>query len=376
MRILVAQSGGPTAVINASLSGVIERAKQLNHDVIGGLYGIEGILESKLVNLKIEDENIQLLKKTPGAYLGSCRYSLPKPPSEIYDRFFDVINSNKIDAFLYIGGNDSMDSVEKISNEVNRRKLPLLTGGIPKTIDNDLVETDHCPGFPSAAKFINILASEFVMDSMAYSKLPICVMEIMGRDSGWLTESVKLSEEIIDGLNVISYIPEKMVSEDQVLDEVSSKKGMVLVAVSEGIRNKDGKYFSAMEIKDAFGHPKLSGAGEKIAAIIEKIGKAKFVNPSFLQRSASHVVSEVDLKEAVMVGADAVDALENGKNAFFVSIERNNGDASYSSKTKIISIEGIGNRIKTVPEDFNVQKLIEYLKPLVGELPKYARRKF
>ncbi len=374
MKILVAQSGGPTAVINASLAGVIKRAKMLNHDVIGGLYGIEGILESKLVNLKVEDEDIRLLEKTPGAYLGSCRYNLPEPPNQMYDRFFDVISSNKIDAFLYIGGNDSMDSVEKISHEAKRRKLPLLTGGIPKTIDNDLVETDHCPGFPSAARFLNVLACEFVLDSNAYSKPPICVMEIMGRDSGWLTESVKLSEEVIDGLNVISYIPERAISEAQILDDVASKKGMVLVAVSEGIRNKDGKYFSALEVKDAFGHPKLGGAGERVANIIEKVGKVKFVNPSFLQRSASHIVSEVDLREAKMVGSDAVDALESGKGGFFVSIERIPGNV-YESKTRIVPIEGIGNKIKTVPQDFNDQKLRAYLKPLIGELPKYARRK-
>ncbi|MGC8544796.1 diphosphate--fructose-6-phosphate 1-phosphotransferase [Athalassotoga sp.] len=374
MKILVAQSGGPTAVINASLSGVIKRAKMHKHEIIGGLYGIEGILESRLIDLKMRNEEMRLLGKTPGSYLGSCRYNLPEPPNQIYDRFFDVINANKIDAFLYIGGNDSMDSVAKISMEAKRRKLPLLTGGIPKTIDNDLVQTDHCPGFPSAAKFLNVIASEFVIDSNSYSKVSICVMEIMGRDSGWLTASVKLSEEIVDGLNVITYIPEKAVTEKQILDEVSTKKGMVLVAVSEGIKNTDGKYFSSIEIKDAFGHPKLGGAGERVANIIEKIGKVKFVNPSFLQRSASHLVSEVDVKEAVMVGMDAVDALEKGKNAFFVSIERNDGNA-YSSKTRIISIEGIGNKIKTMPADFDDLKLKAYVRPLIGKMPKYARRK-
>lgn len=375
MKILVAQSGGPTAVINASLSGVIKRAKMLNHEVIGGLYGIEGILESKLINLKMRNEEIRLLGKTPGSYLGSCRYNLPTPPDQVYDRFFDVIKFNKIDAFLYIGGNDSMDSVAKISMEAKSRKLPLLIGGIPKTVDNDLVQTDHCPGFPSAAKFLNVIASEFVIDSNAYSKPSICVMEVMGRDSGWLTASIKLSEEIVDGLSVITYIPEKAVTEAQILDEVSTKKGMILVAVSEGIKNMEGKYFSAIEITDAFGHPKLGGAGERVANIIEKIGKVKFVNPSFLQRSASHIVSEIDLKEAVMVGVDAVDALESNKNAFFISIQRNDGD-NYSSKTKVVSIEGIGNKIKTIPEDFDDRKLKAYVRPLIGKMPKYARRRF
>lgn len=374
MRILVAQSGGPTSVINASLAGVIERSHALGYEVFGGLHGMEGILESKIVKLVPGKVELELLKNTPGAYLGSCRYNLPEPPNKVYDDFFEIVKSNKIDGFLYIGGNDSMDSVDKITRESKRRNLPLMVGGIPKTVDNDLILTDHCPGYPSAAKFLNVVACEFVMDSNAYSTPSICVMEIMGRDSGWLAASLKVAEEMVEGLKVITYIPERPVSEERILDEVASvKQKFLLVAVSEGIKNEDGKYFSALEMKDAFGHPKLGGAGERVTEMVKKVGKTKFVNPSFLQRSASHLVSEVDLKEAFMVGSDGVDAIANGKCGFFVAIERNAGDA-YSSKTRIIPINGIANRVKNVPDDFTDRNIIDYVKPLLGKLTEYAWR--
>lgn len=374
MRILVAQSGGPTAVINASLAGAIERSYELGYEVLGGFYGIEGILESKIAKLILGKSELESLKNTPGAYLGSCRYNLPEPPNKVYDDFFEIVKSQKIDGFLYIGGNDSMDSVDKIARESKRRNSPLIVGGIPKTIDNDLISTDHCPGYPSAAKFLNVVASEFVIDSNAYSKSPICVMEIMGRDSGWLASSLKVAEEMVEDLKVITYIPERRISEERVLDEVASvKQKFLLVAVSEGIKDENGRYFSALKEKDAFGHSKLGGAGERVAEIAEKIGKIKFINPSFLQRSASHLISDVDLKEAFMVGTDGIDAIKNGENGFFVSIERNMGDL-YSSKTKIISIKGIANRIKTVPDDFTDKDIVNYVKPLLGKLPKYAWR--
>ncbi|MGC8611135.1 MAG: 6-phosphofructokinase [Mesoaciditoga sp.] len=373
MRVLVAQSGGPTAVINASLSGVIREAKSLKWEIYGGLYGIEGILQSKITPLEMDDKKLERLEKTPGAYLGSCRYNLPDPPHEVYDKLFEIFKSNKIDAFLYIGGNDSMQTVWKIYKEIERRKSHVKVGGIPKTIDNDLVGTDHCPGFPSAAKFLNVVASEFVIDSNVYSKPSICVIETMGRDSGWLAASLKMAEEIVKGLKVITYIPERPVSEEAILDEVYAlKDNPLLVSVSEGIKDKDGQYFYTVGSRDVFGNVKLGGSGERVAGIIEKIGKVKFVNPSFLQRAASHIVSSIDVKEAIMVGFDGVRALQF-HNGFFASIERINNDR-YESQTKIIPIEEVVGKIRTMPLDFNDEMIKSYVGPLIDELPAYAWR--
>jgi|UniRef100_A0A7V3RE04 6-phosphofructokinase len=376
MKILVAQSGGPTAVINATLTGVIERARDLGYEVIGGLHGVEGILESKSVDLStLSGKMLNSISHTPGAYLGSCRYNLPQPPDGVYDVLFNFFNSNKIDAFLYIGGNDSMDSVEKISKEAQRRKYPLLVGGIPKTVDNDLVETDHCPGYPSAAKFLNVIASEFVVDSMAYSKPVICIIETMGRDSGWLASSLKMVEKIVDGLKVMILIPELPVSEEKLLDTVNDMKSPLLISVSEGIINEEGKYLSALETVDNFGHPKLGGAGEHVATLIEKIAKVKFMNPAFSQRAATHIISEVDYREAKGVGAAAVDTLAEGKNAFFVGIERVQASIGYSSTIRIVSIDRVANEVRKVPESLFENEFIDYIAPLIGKLPKYAFRR-
>ncbi len=374
MKILIAQSGGPTAVINATLAGSVESAKVNGHEIIGGLYGIEGILKSKLISLPGSTKELNRISRTPGVYLGSCRYRLPDPPDEIYDTLFTIFKSNGIDAFLYIGGNDSMDSVSKISKEARRRHSNILVGGIPKTVDNDLVETDHCPGYPSAAKFLNIVASEFIIDSMAYSKPSICVIETMGRDSGWLAASLKFSETMINGLKVITLLPEIPVAENEIIEMVGeSNSHPLLISVSEGIRNKDGKYFSSLEVADAFGHPKLGGAGEYVSSLIEKHTKVKFVNPYVLQRSASHIVSEVDYDEAKLVGSAAVDALNEEKNAFFIGIERKS-EKTYSSRTKIVSIEKVANKVRQVPVELIGGAFIDYIKPLIGDMPRYAIR--
>lgn len=371
MKILLAQSGGPTAVINTSLASAIKTAKSLHFEVFGGLYGIEGIIQSKIIPLDLDEKMLKVLETTPGAYLGSCRYNLPDPPNEVYDKLFKVFDSYKINAFLYIGGNDSMETVWKIHKEIQHRKSNLKVGGIPKTIDNDLVETDHCPGFPSAVKFLNIVSSEFVIDSNVYSNPSICVIEVMGRDSGWLASSLKLSEKIVKGLKVITYIPERPVSEEKILDEVYTlRNNLLLVVVSEGIKDEKGAYFYTTGLKDTFGHTKLGGAGEKVSRILEKIGKVKFINPSFLQRSASHLVSQIDVREAAIVGSDGVRALEF-HNGFFVSIERISNN-EYKSQTKIIPIEKVVGRIKTIPSDFD--DINSYVEPLIDELPMYAWR--
>ena len=378
MKILIAQSGGPTSVINASLAEAVKRGHELGHETIGGLYGIEGILQSKIIPMNQNQKELERISHTPGAFLGSCRYVLPESPNEVYDTLFNFFHSQKINAFLYIGGNDSMDSVAKIHKEAEKRHFPLLVNGIPKTIDNDLVETDHCPGFASSARFLNTIASEFVVDSLSYSTPPICVMETMGRDTGWLAASLKLSEHLVEGLKVLNYLPETPVSAEEILDEVDKYKSQpLLVSVSEGIKDKRGNYLQSNQILDSFGHPKLGGSGEYVASLLKKIRKTKFVNSSFTQRSASHDISPVDFEEAKMVASKAVELVEEGKSGFFIGIERIEKD--YLSSTKIVEVEKVANKIKYVPKIFlenDMKALVEYIDPLIGEMkpfPKFPR---
>ncbi len=376
MRILVAQSGGPTAVINASLVGAVKRARELGHEIFGGIYGIEGVLKDKVIPLLQSELELEKISHTPGAFLGSCRFVLPEFGAEEYDVLFKVFEARKIDAFLYIGGNDSMDSVAKIYLEAQRRHFPMLVIGIPKTIDNDLVETDHCPGFASAAKFLNIVASEFVIDSIAYSKPSISVVETMGRDTGWLAASLKLSERLVKGLKTLIYLPEKPTSDEEILSDVQIfKDGPLLVVVSEGTVDEKGNYLKSTPVLDSFGHPKLGGVGEHVASLLEKIGKVKLVNPGFVQRAASHIVSSVDFQEAQMVASFAVDSVDDGKSGFFVAIDREKKD--YLSTAKLVPISKVANKVKKVPQellDNDMRGFVEYLEPLVDGLPDFLVR--
>ncbi len=378
MRILIAQSGGPTPVINASLVGAIKRARELGHEIFGGIYGIEGILENEIIPLTQSNVELKKIAHTPGAFLGSCRHVLPDPGDEEYDVLFDIFASRKIDAFLYMGGNDSMDSVAKIYSEAERRHFPISVIGIPKTIDNDLVETDHCPGFASAARFLNIIASEFVIDSISYSRPSISVIETMGRDTGWLAASLKLSEYLVKGLNVLVYLPEHPTSDEEILHDVQrlrNKNEPLLVSVSEGVVDKNGNYLKSAPILDSFGHPKLGGVGEHVASLLEKIGRVKLVNPGFTQRAASHTVSSVDFQEAQMVASFAVDVVSDRKSGFFVGIVRK--EMNYLSTVKLVPIGRVANRVKRVPEKLlenNMKGFIEYLAPLVGQMPEFIIR--
>ncbi len=375
MRILVAQSGGPTAVINASLVGVIERARKLGHEVFGGLNGIEGILKSRIVPLKMDDEEFESIAHTPGAFLGTCRHKLPMD-GEVYDALFKILSQNRIDAFLYIGGNDSMDAVAKIKKNAEKRGFRLLVNGIPKTVDNDLVNTDHCPGYLSAAKFLNTVAKEFVVDSLSYSSFPICVMETMGRDTGWLAASLKYAERIVKGLKVLAYVPEIPVTMERILDEVEKfKDGPLLVSVSEGIRKENGEYLKSRSELDAFGHPKLGGVGEYVAQNLQKIKKTKFINLSFSQRSAAHCVSELDFEEAQMVGSYGVNVCEKGKSGLFMGIKRVQED--YQSVVTPTEVEDVANNVRYLPKKFieyDFKKFLDYLSPMMKDLNFYARR--
>ena len=376
MRILIAQSGGPTPVVNASLVGAIKRARELGHEILGGIYGIEGILEDKIIPLTQSDVELEKISHTPGAFLGSCRYVLSEPGDEEYDVLFDIFKSRKIKAFLYIGGNDSMGSVAKICSEAERRHFPISVIGIPKTIDNDLVESDHCPGFASAARFLNIVASEFVVDSISYSKPSISVIETMGRDTGWLAASLKLSERLVRGLKVLIYLPEEPTSDEEILYDVQRlKDGPLLVSVSEGVMDKEGNYLKSAPVLDSFGHPKLGGVGEHVASLLKKVKKVKFVNPGFTQRAASHAVSSVDFQEAQMVASVAVDVVNEGKSGFFVGINREK--MNYHSSAKLVPIDKVANKVRKVPKKLlenDMNGFMEYLEPLVGQMPEFIIR--
>ena len=313
-NVIVGQSGGPTAAINSSLAGVYRTAKDRGaNKVYGMLHGVQGLLEERYIDLAdhIKTElDAELLKRTPAAFLGSCRYKLPEihENKEVYERIFEVLNKLEIEAFIYIGGNDSMDTIKKLSDYAIITGHPTRFIGCPKTIDNDLALTDHTPGFGSAAKYIGTSMKEVIRDSfcLEYSKGLVSIVEIMGRNAGWLTGAAALAEgEDCDGPDLI-YLPELPFDLEKFGEKVRAlleKKTSVVVAVSEGIQTLDGRYVcelgSSVDFVDAFGHKQLSGTASYLASYIAgEIGcKTRSIEFSTLQRSASHSSSRVDILE-------------------------------------------------------------------------------
>ena len=347
-NIIVGQSGGPTAVINSSLAGVYKNAIERGFDkVYGMLHGIQGLLDEQYIDLSTQihsELDIELLKRTPSAFLGSCRYKLPEIHEDkaIYEKIFEILNKLDIYAFIYIGGNDSMDTIKKLSD------YAILTGqtqkflGVPKTIDNDLALTDHTPGFGSAAKYIGASTKEVIRDALGltYKKNMITIMEIMGRNAGWLT-------------------------------------GATALAKSEGIKLADGRYVcelgSVGDYVDAFGHKQLHGTATYLANFLaaECGCKTRAVELSTLQRSASHMASRVDIDEAFMVGGAAVKAADEGDTGKMVVIDRVSDDP-YMAATGIYDVHRIANEEKLVPREWmnkdatNVTKdFVDYIKPLI-----------
>ena len=329
-NIIVGQSGGPTAVINSSLAGVYKTAKERGfHKVYGMLHGIEGFLDEMYVDLSTQihsDMDIELLKRTPSAFLGSCRYKLPDihENPEIYEKIFSILDKLQIEAFIYIGGNDSMDTIKKLSDYAIVKGHSQKFLGVPKTIDNDLALTDHTPGFGSAAKYIATSTKEVIRDAMglSYKRKMITIMEIMGRNAGWLTGATALAKtEECCGPDLI-YLPEVPFDIEKFLKKCTDllkKKSSIVVAVSEGIKTPDGTYVCQLsggsDYVDAFGHAQLAGTAAYLAAYLaDKTGhKTRAVELSTLQRSASHMASRVDINEAFMVGGAAVKAADELK---------------------------------------------------------------
>lgn len=392
-NVIVGQSGGPTAVINSSLAGVYKTAKDRGfHKVYGMLHGIQGFLDEKYIDLSKyikNDLDIELLKRTPSAYLGSCRFKLPEihEDKDIYEKIFMFLNKLEIDSFIYIGGNDSMDTIKKLSD------YAVLTGqtqkfvGVPKTIDNDLALTDHTPGFGSAAKYIGASTKEVIRDGLglSYKKDLVTIIEIMGRNAGWLTGATALSKsEDCDGPDLI-YLPELPFDVKKFLEKIKSllkKKHSVVIAVSEGIKLTDGRYVCELsqnsDYVDAFGHKQLTGTADYLANLVSaEIGcKSRGVEFSTLQRSASHIASRVDINEAFMVGGAAVKAADEGDTGKMVVIDRVSDDP-YQCATGIYDVHKIANDEKLVPREWITKEgtyvtgeFLTYVRPLIqGDYP-------
>ncbi len=377
---IIAQSGGPTAVINSSLLGVIDAAKKMNmKHIYGALNGIDGILNERIIDLNTEDETeLSYLKNTPSAALGSVRLHLKDYTSDpaTYEKIHEVFKKLNIRYFFYIGGNDSMDTCHKVSEYFKNNSYDCKVIGIPKTIDNDLIGTDHTPGFGSSVKYITNVLSEIYLDTHAYKKGRVTVVEIMGRNAGWLTASAiltKLSNTPVD----LIYLPEAPFDINKFLDKVKKiyeQKQKVLVAVSEGIKNKDGEYFlkSHMSNKtDAFGHTQLGGVGQVLSEIVsDKLNlPVRAVELNLPQRASSHIASATDIEEAYNCGLFALEQAVNGETGKMVIMKRIN---NYQIEYQLMDIKGIANAVKEVPQEYINQdgdyindSFIDYALPLI-----------
>ena len=391
-NIIVGQSGGPTAVINSSIAGVYKKAKELKiNKVYGMVHGIEGFLEENIIDLDEylnNQENYELLKRTPSAFLGSCRYKLPKieDNKEVYEKIFNILDKYEIDGFLYTGGNDSMDTIKMLSDyaKANNKKQKFM--GIPKTIDNDLPITDHCPGYGSCAKYIATSLKEIIRDNESFNKsrLTVCIVEIMGRHAGWLTAAAALAkDDTCSGVDAI-YLPEEDFDLNEFLTRIkklAKTKSSIVIAVSEGIKTKDGLFVCELGAEnksvDAFGHKQLSGCAATLANIVAKETglKTRAIEFSTLQRAASHLASLTDINEAEMVGEKAVQELNNGNTGMMITLNRDD-KKTYHCTTGAYDIHDIANIEKKVPSEWidtkNKQmkkEFINYAKPLIqGEL--------
>ncbi len=394
-NVLVGQSGGPTAAINSSLAGVFDTAHSMGAGVLGMRYGIEGLFDDKLFDLSQalrSPADVQLLRQTPSSYLGSCRYKLPHPDEseEPYALLFDLFERNRISAVLYIGGNDSMDTIAKLAAYGERKGSALRFVGVPKTIDNDLEGTDHTPGYGSAAKFIATSVAEIGRDSSVYDLRNVTFVEIMGRNTGWLAGSSVLASQEHAVCPDLILLPESPVTEDALtsrIEELLGQMKSVVVAVSEGARRPDGTLMaepptSAIK-RDAFGHEAaLSGASRYLATLTAaRLGvKTRAVEFSTLQRCANHLASATDLEEAYALGGMGVLAALEGKTGVIPAIRRIS-DQPYMIEYLTIDIASVANRERTVPPDWIrtdgmgvTDDFVRYARPLVqGEaLPIYV----
>ena len=405
--ILVGQSGGPTAAINASLAGVVRAAHAQGLRVLGMRNGIQGFLEGSVVDLveALEftasesgssnhastnpgEKNLQLLRKTPSSWLGSCRFKLPELAdnsesaaiSPIYQQIYAQLKKYQVDAVLYIGGNDSMDTTDKLSRYFAQIESHVRVVGVPKTIDNDLEGTDHTPGFGSAARFVASVTAELTRDGGVYNSKNVTFIEAMGRDAGWLTAAGALAQDICGTAPDFVLLPEIPLDEHALLSAIEQRlreKNNVVVVVSEGVHHADGSFlFDANSVAiDTFGHlAAQSGTAQYLSQLAkDQLGvKSRGIELNTLQRCASHAASKVDLDEAEALGAAGIEAVLQGKTGIMVGIQRTS-DTPYATKIRTTPVADVANKVKLVPREmiskdgFNVtDAALTYLRPLVA----------
>ncbi|MFM9955658.1 MAG: 6-phosphofructokinase [Opitutaceae bacterium] len=397
-NVLVGQSGGPTSVINASVAGLI--AEALNHECIeeiyGTLNGVLGILQEDLIDLASESQQqIRALKYTPGAALGTCRFKLKKPAD--FDRVLEVFKAHNIRYFFYIGGNDSQDTADKISKLAQAQGYELRVIGVPKTIDNDLPGTDHCPGYASAIKYIATSVREVAADNEAMGQGDlVSIIEVMGRSAGWIAAGAALAkrkDHPQDPPHLI-YLPEIPFDQAKCIEDVKrilKREKFCLIVVAEGLVDENGNYVAANAATDAFGHAQLGGAGDALAEIIGANvpgAKVRVAKPGLLQRCAAHSASKTDADEAFMAGEAAVEAAIAGETDKMVTLLRGDKEA-YSCETGLTPLSEVANSIKKLPREWinedgtsmNFQ-FLRYAQPLIqgeivlphdGGVPVFAR---
>ena len=394
----VAQSGGPTAAINATLLGVIEAAIDSGVQVFGAVHGIKGVIGDDFLNLNEifnNTENRALLKNTPGAYLGSCRIKLPDAEVDktVYEQIFDVFKKKNITKFVYIGGNDSMDTVDKLSSYSIEHNLGVSVVGAPKTIDNDLVGTDHTPGFGSAARFVASTVKEIARDSGVYAEKSITIVEIMGRNAGWLTAASALARCDNSTAPHLIYLPERPVSKEKIIEDVRNcSETNIIIAVSEGIKDETGEYYCNSQCNsahDIFGHAQLSGCGKVLEKLLgDEFGyKMRSVELNVLQRCGGHFTSLTDIDESERIGRSAAISASEGKTGIVMGFKRT-GD--YSCDIICNNVCDVANKEKKVPDEFIndsgndvTEAFIRYCKPLImgdiniitkGGIPRHITR--
>ena len=403
-NILVGQSGGPTAVINGSLYGVICEGAR-HSDAVGCVYGmingIEGFLADSYMNLSetLSDDDLELLRLTPAAYLGSCRFKLPENLSDSFYRvLFEKLKRLDIGYFFYIGGNDSMDTVSKLSRYAAQIKSPIRFIGIPKTIDNDLVLTDHTPGYGSAARYVAASVREIALDASVYQQKSVTIVEIMGRHAGWLTAASVLARKFENDNPVLIYLPESAFNTDTFIEDV--KKALehtsnLVVCVSEGINDGNGTFICELASDvgvDTFGHKMLTGSGKYLENLVkEKLGvKVRSIELNVNQRCSSSMISATDQEEAIQAGISGVHFALDGITGKMIAFHRTEG-ADYSINYVPEDVNLICNQEKTVPPEWITgngsdigQAFIDYALPLIqgivnvpeeNGLPKFAYRK-
>lgn len=404
-NVIVGQSGGPTAVINGSLYGVVSEAlKKTDYieTVYGMINGIEGFLHDEIMEMNplVSTGELELLKTTPGAYLGSCRFKLPEDLTDpVYPALFEKFNDKNIGYFFYIGGNDSMDTVSKLSRYADSIQSDIRIIGIPKTIDNDLVETDHTPGFASAAKYVATTVREISIDASVYdNKKSVTIVEIMGRHAGWLTAAGALARKFENDNPVLIYLPEVAFNQDEFIEKVKHSletTSNLIVCISEGIHDENGTFiceYSNDVGVDTFGHKMLTGSGKYLENLVkEKLGvKVRSVELNVSQRCSSSCLSKTDLDEAIAGGAFGVNSALEGETGKMISFKRISSNP-YVMECTTTDVNAVCNKEKGVPVHWITENgsdvsaaFIEYALPLIqGEveipmengLPQFAFRK-